>query len=52
MSKRWEVRKSMWPYPDGYAVYDARERLVLDSGLSREAAQALCNRMNKEKEDG
>jgi len=51
-SKRWKVRRSVWPYPDGYAVYDAKAKVVLDSGLSHEEAQTLCDRMNEEERDG
>jgi hypothetical protein len=44
----WEVRRSIWPHPDGYATYNPETKTVLDTGLSKERAQAICDEMNEE----
>lgn len=43
----WIVRGSMWPYAEGFAVYNPKRGTVLETGLSREAAQTECDRLNK-----
>lgn len=44
----WEVRRTIWPYPDGWGTYNPGARTVLDTGLSREEAQARCDALNAE----
>lgn len=44
----WEVRRCIWPYPEGYATYNAKKNTILDTGLDKELAQELCDMMNKE----
>jgi hypothetical protein len=44
---RWEVRQTIWPYPDGWGTYNPFTRTVLDTGLStKEEAQRRCDEMN------
>lgn len=43
---RWEVWRTIWPYPEGWGVYNPKTRTLLDSGLSKEDAQAICDDMN------
>ena len=42
----WVVRECGFPYPDGYATYLPRKKMVLDTGLTKEEAQQVCNHMN------
>ncbi len=43
----WQVRFCYWPYPEGYAVFNEWRHFALDTGLSKEHAQSICDRMNK-----
>ena len=45
--KEWEVRPCTWPYPEGYATYNPSTKTVLDTGLSREQAQIICDQLNQ-----
>lgn len=41
------VRRALWPYHDGWAVYQRWERVVVDPRFStRWAAQERCNELN------
>lgn len=42
----WVVRKSIWPYPEGYATYRPGTKTILDTGLTKEAAELECLKMN------
>lgn len=42
----WIVRRCGWPYPGGYASYLPARKTILDTGLTREAAQAACDELN------
>lgn len=42
----WTVRASCWPYPEGYATYNRFRRMVLDTGLTYEAAKKACDELN------
>lgn len=44
---RWVVRRTIWPYRDGYGTYCPRKRMVLDTGLTKEQAIAACRELNK-----
>lgn len=44
---KWEARRSGWPYPPGYAVYHPGRRTVLDTGLTRDDAQAIADDLNR-----
>ena len=43
----WEVRRTIWPYKEGWGVYHPRSHTVLDTGLPKEEAQARCDELNK-----
>lgn len=42
----WVVRACRWPYPEGYATYNPFRHTMLDSGLTKERAQQICDGMN------
>lgn len=45
----WESRRTIWPYPDGYGVYNVKTKTVLDTGLATRAeADAICDELNEE----
>lgn len=44
--KKWVVRRTIWPYKDGWGTYCPSTRTVLDSGLTKEEAQARCDELN------
>lgn len=46
LKPHWEVRRTIWPYKDGYGVYDAGRQILLESGLSKEDAQRICDEEN------
>ena len=43
---RWEVRRTIWPYKDGWGTYNPARGMVLDTGLTKEQAQAACDELN------
>lgn len=45
---KWEVRKLLFPYPEGYGTYHTGKRTLLDTGLSKEQAQQICDELNCE----
>ena len=45
-SNDWEARKCLWPYPEGYATYNKRTRTILDTGLTKEQAERICDELN------
>jgi hypothetical protein len=44
---RWVVRRTIWPYRDGWGTYCPRKNMVLDTGLSKERATELCKELNR-----
>lgn len=42
----WEVRKTIWPFPEGYGTYNPGKRMILDTGLTKERAQQICDQLN------
>ena len=48
---RWTVISTGWPYPPGYGTYNKKRNTLLDSGLSRESAEALCKQLNDTRRD-
>lgn len=46
---RWIVRPCCFPYPEGYATYNPFKHMTLDTGLTKEQAKQICEKMNKEK---
>lgn len=43
---KWLARRTIWPYVDGYGVYCAGCRTVLDTGLSKPDAEARAKELN------
>ncbi len=43
---RWEVRRCLWPYPEGYATYNPATQTILDTGLTKVRAQEICDQLN------
>lgn len=46
-SSKWEVWRTIWPYPEGWGVYHPATRTLLDSGLEKNAAQEIADDLNK-----
>ena len=44
----WEVRRTIWPYPDGWGVYNPTTHTILETGISQTQAQQICDRLNEE----
>jgi hypothetical protein len=44
---KWVVRRTIWPYPDGYGTYNPFRNTVLDTGLTKEEAERRCKLLNK-----
>lgn len=44
---RWEARKLLTPYR-GYGVYHTYKHTILDTGLTMEEAQDMCDKLNEE----
>lgn len=42
----WVVRKTIWPYSEGYGTYNKLRKMVLDTGLSKEMAKQNCKKLN------
>ena len=47
MKKKWVVKRTIWPYEDGWGVYCPSTKTVLSTGLSREDAEKECEKLNK-----
>lgn len=43
----WEVRRTIWPFEDGYGVYSPSRRTMLNHGLSKTTAEAWARFENK-----
>ena len=41
----WEVRRCLFPYPEGYGTYNPYRGMILDTGLSKEEAQRRCDEL-------
>lgn len=44
--KVWEVRRTIWPYEDGWGTYCPETHTVLDTGLTKEEAERRCEELN------
>lgn len=44
--KLWEVRRTIWPYKDGWGTYNPSTKTIADTGLSKEEAQERCDNLN------
>ena len=43
---RWIIRRSIWPYEDGWGTYHPRSMTVLDTGLTKVEAERRCDKLN------
>jgi hypothetical protein len=43
---KWEVRRTIWPYKDGWGVYNPSRRTIIATGLTKADAIALAAEMN------
>lgn len=44
---RWKAVPCGWPYRPGWATYCPRRSLILDTGLTREQAEAEAKALNR-----
>lgn len=44
---RWKVRRTTWPYLDGWGMYQPRSRTILDTGLDRLTAVQRVLELNR-----
>jgi len=48
---KWKVARTIWPFPDGWGTYKENyltgERIILDTGLTKEKAIESANKLNK-----
>ncbi len=44
---KWIVKKTIWPYKDGYGTYCRGCQTILDTGLSKESAEQAAEELNK-----
>lgn len=42
----WTVKRCRYPFPEGYATYNRKRNMILDTGLSLEQAKATCAELN------
>lgn len=42
----WVVRATLWPFPEGYGTYLPSKNMILDTGLTKEHAQQICDELN------
>lgn len=50
LTGKWVIRRTIWPYPEGWGTFNPQKNMVLDTGLSEEEAQKRCDQLNKKKE--
>lgn len=47
---KWKVIRTIWPYKEGYGVYREHfitgQKTVLETGLTKEQAQAIADQQN------
>ena len=48
--RKWIVLRTIWPYPEGWGVCSRDRRTILETGLTKEQAQRICDRANDNKE--
>jgi hypothetical protein len=46
MGRDWVVARTIWPFPDGWGTYNPKTHTIMDTGLSKEEAQARCDALN------
>ena len=49
LGDKWQVRRTIWPFKDGYGTFNVFTGAVLDSGLTKEEAQLRADELNKHK---
>ena len=47
MAGKWEVRRTIWPYKDGWGTYNPLTRTIADTGLTKPEAEARCRELNR-----
>ena len=47
--KNWVVRKTIWPFPNGYGVYNTKTKTILETGITKREAQQICDELNRKK---
>ncbi|MDC1268182.1 hypothetical protein N8Z76_00455 [Gammaproteobacteria bacterium] len=47
LKEKWEARECMWPHPDGWATYNQRTNMILDTGLTKARAEQICKKLNQ-----
>lgn len=45
--KPWVIKKSIFPYKEGYCTYNQKKKLILDTGLTKDDAKTICRQLNK-----
>jgi len=43
----WVVRKCKFPFPKGYATYNRKRKMILDTGLTKLMAKETCKELNE-----
>jgi hypothetical protein len=46
---KWKPIRTIWPYPEGWGVYNKWRETLLDIVPTEEQAQALCDELNSNK---
>lgn len=44
--KQWETIRMIWPYKEGWGVWNPATRTVVETGIPKEQAQVICDQMN------
>lgn len=47
VSNKWVIRKTIWPFPEGHGTFNSKSGIILDTGLTKEKAQKLCDELNR-----
>lgn len=42
------VKRSIWPYPDGFGTQCKKCKMIMDSGLTKEQAEECAKELNSE----
>lgn len=49
---KWVVRRTIWPFKDGWGTYCPGCETIMDTGLPKEEAEERAKAMNKEAKRG
>lgn len=44
---KFDIKKTIWPFKEGYGVYCVKCRTILDTGLSKERAKQIAIEENR-----